>query len=211
MKIQIINGPNLNLLGVREPGVYGRESFTDFLPRLRSRYPDVEIHYFQSNVEGELVSKIQEVGFSFEGLILRGGAHLQSLCARGVPPQEHHHIQMCGPDQWPGPRRLCAGGAVAAARQGGRGGCLTYVEALQRLRRRGLRYKSRADGGWPYTGDYHHRLGWIETKKGSPCGPFFWDVALAVTRSGRPSRTPTSSGGRERRGRRSARWRGRPR
>lgn len=81
MKIQIINGPNLNLLGVREPGVYGRESFTDFLPRLRSRYPDVEIHYFQSNVEGELVSKIQEVGFSFEGLILNAGGYTHTSVA----------------------------------------------------------------------------------------------------------------------------------
>ena len=62
MRIQIINGPNLNLLGRREPGIYGRSSFEDYLPQLRSRYPDVQIDYYQSNVEGLLIDKMQEVG-----------------------------------------------------------------------------------------------------------------------------------------------------
>lgn len=81
MKIQIINGPNLNLLGVREPGVYGRESFTDFLPRLCSRYPEADIHYFQSNIEGELVTKIQETGFSVAGIILNAGGYTHTSVA----------------------------------------------------------------------------------------------------------------------------------
>ena len=63
MKIQIINGPNLNLLGQREPGIYGSESFDSYLPKLRERFPDVEIDYYQSNIEGELINKMQETGF----------------------------------------------------------------------------------------------------------------------------------------------------
>ena len=63
MKIQIINGPNLNLLGQREPGIYGSESFDSFLPELRKRFADVQIDYYQSNVEGELINKMQETGF----------------------------------------------------------------------------------------------------------------------------------------------------
>ena len=74
MKIQIINGPNLNLLGVREPGIYGSESFEVFLPKLQERYPDIEIDYYQSNVEGELINKMQEVGFSCDGIVLNAGA-----------------------------------------------------------------------------------------------------------------------------------------
>ena len=70
MKIQIINGPNLNLLGVREPGIYGSSSFEQYLPQLQAKYPDVEIAYYQSNVEGELINKMQEVGFSFDGIVL---------------------------------------------------------------------------------------------------------------------------------------------
>lgn len=81
MKIQIINGPNLNLLGVREPGVYGRESFADFFSRLCARYPDVALHAYQSNTEGELVTKIQEVGFSFDGIILNAGGYTHTSVA----------------------------------------------------------------------------------------------------------------------------------
>jgi 3-dehydroquinate dehydratase-2 len=62
MKIQIINGPNLNLLGTREPGVYGSITFTEFLENIRISFPDIEIDYFQSNVEGEIINKIQETG-----------------------------------------------------------------------------------------------------------------------------------------------------
>ena len=75
MTIQIINGPNLNLLGVREPSVYGSTSFDDFLPRLRACFPDVQIDYFQSNIEGELIDKLQAVGFQCDGIVLNAGAY----------------------------------------------------------------------------------------------------------------------------------------
>lgn len=81
MKIQIVNGPNLNLLGVREPGIYGSESFESYLAKLREQYPEVEIEYYQSNVEGELINKIQEVGFSFDGIVLNAGAYTHSSIA----------------------------------------------------------------------------------------------------------------------------------
>ena len=81
MKIQIINGPNLNLLGVREPGIYGSESFEVFLPKLRERYPDIEIEDYQSNVEGELINKMQEVGFTYDGIVLNAGAYTHTSVA----------------------------------------------------------------------------------------------------------------------------------
>lgn len=81
MKIQIVNGPNLNLLGVREPGIYGSESFESYLAKLREQYPGVEIEYYQSNVEGELINKIQEVGFSFDGIVLNAGAYTHTSIA----------------------------------------------------------------------------------------------------------------------------------
>ena len=62
MKILIMNGPNLNLLGKREPGIYGDSSFESYLPKLRERYPDVQIEYYQSNIEGEMINKLQQVG-----------------------------------------------------------------------------------------------------------------------------------------------------
>ena len=68
MKIQVINGPNLNLLGKREPEVYGSESFESYFIKLQAQFPEVELSYFQSNVEGELINKIQEVGFSADGI-----------------------------------------------------------------------------------------------------------------------------------------------
>ena len=68
MRIQIINGPNINLLGKREPSIYGSESFEDYLVRLRARYPEVEISYYQSNIEGEMINKIHEVGFNYDGI-----------------------------------------------------------------------------------------------------------------------------------------------
>ena len=80
-KIQIINGPNLNLLGVREPGIYGSSSFETYLPELRKLYPDVEIEYYQSNIEGELINKLQEVGFTFDGVILNAGAYTHTSIA----------------------------------------------------------------------------------------------------------------------------------
>ena len=81
MRIQIINGPNLNLLGVREPGIYGDESFESYLPKLRAMFPDVEIDYFQSNVEGKLIDKMQEVGFDYDGVVLNAGAYTHNSVA----------------------------------------------------------------------------------------------------------------------------------
>lgn len=81
MKIQIINGPNLNLLGKREPTVYGNQSFDDFFVELKRRFSDIELHYYQSNVEGELINKIHEVGFTFDGIILNAGAYTHTSVA----------------------------------------------------------------------------------------------------------------------------------
>ena len=81
MTIQIINGPNLNLLGVREPSVYGSTSFDDFLPRLRACFPDVQLDYFQSNIEGELIDKLQAVGFQCDGIVLNAGAYTHTSIA----------------------------------------------------------------------------------------------------------------------------------
>jgi 3-dehydroquinate dehydratase-2 len=81
MKIQIINGPNLNLLGKREPSIYGSEGFEDYLIKLRSLYTIIEIDYFQSNVEGELINKLHEVGFSYDGIILNGGGYTHTSVA----------------------------------------------------------------------------------------------------------------------------------
>ena len=74
-KLIIINGPNLNLLGTREPEVYGNLSFTEFLEQLKVKYAIIEINYFQSNIEGELIDKLQEVGFDYDGIILNAAAY----------------------------------------------------------------------------------------------------------------------------------------
>ena len=74
-RLIIINGPNLNLLGTREPELYGNLSFTEFLERLKQKYPTIQLDYFQSNVEGELINKLQEVGFSYDGIILNAAAY----------------------------------------------------------------------------------------------------------------------------------------
>lgn len=81
MKILILNGPNLNLLGTREPGIYGKSSFDDYLPQLQARYPDVELDYFQSNIEGEMINKMQEVGFTYDGIVLNAGAYTHTSVA----------------------------------------------------------------------------------------------------------------------------------
>ena len=75
MRIQIINGPNINLLGKREPSIYGSVTFEDYLAELRKKYADVQIDYFQSNIEGELIDKIQQAGFDADGIILNAGAY----------------------------------------------------------------------------------------------------------------------------------------
>ena len=81
MQILILNGPNLNLLGVREPGIYGNSSFEDYLEKLRKQYKDITIDYFQSNVEGEMIDKMQEVGFSYDGIVLNAGAYTHTSVA----------------------------------------------------------------------------------------------------------------------------------
>jgi 3-dehydroquinate dehydratase-2 len=81
MKIQIINGPNLNLLGVREPGIYGNQSFETYLEHLKTLYPGVEISYFQSNVEGEIINKLHETGFSIDGIIINAGGYTHTSVA----------------------------------------------------------------------------------------------------------------------------------
>ncbi len=80
-KFQIINGPNLNLLGKREPTVYGNISFEGYLKELRAQYPECEIDYYQSNVEGELISKIHETGFGYDGIIINAGAYTHTSIA----------------------------------------------------------------------------------------------------------------------------------
>ncbi|MCB0506754.1 MAG: type II 3-dehydroquinate dehydratase [Chitinophagales bacterium] len=80
-KIIIINGPNLNLLGKREPSVYGSETFENFLNEMHSKYANLEISYFQSNIEGELISKLHEVGFSYDGIILNAAGYTHTSVA----------------------------------------------------------------------------------------------------------------------------------
>ena len=81
MKIQIINGPNINLLGKREPSIYGARSFEDYLAELKERFPQVEMDYYQSNVEGEMIDKIHEVGFDYDGIVLNAGAYTHTSIA----------------------------------------------------------------------------------------------------------------------------------
>lgn len=81
MKVQIINGPNLNLLGSREPDIYGQTSFQTFFEDLQSQYPAIELSYYQSNIEGELIDKMQEVGFTYDGIILNAGAYTHTSIA----------------------------------------------------------------------------------------------------------------------------------
>lgn len=83
MKIAIINGPNLNLLGKREPGIYGNQSFEDFLSELKAKYPSVGFSYFQSNVEGELINELQRVGFEVDGIIMNPGGYTHTSVAIG--------------------------------------------------------------------------------------------------------------------------------
>lgn len=96
-KLIIINGPNLNLLGKREPAIYGSLSFTEFLEEVKNKYADVDIDYFQSNIEGEIIDKLHEVGFSYEGIILNAAAYTHTsvgigdaVKAIGTPVVEVH-------------------------------------------------------------------------------------------------------------------------
>ncbi len=81
MKIQIINGPNLNLLGKREPTIYGSESFEAYFETLKTKFSGTELFYYQSNVEGEIVNKLHEVGFDFDGIVLNAGAYTHTSVA----------------------------------------------------------------------------------------------------------------------------------
>ena len=83
MKISIINGPNLNLLGQREPAIYGNQTFEQFFAELKSKFPQVELNYFQSNIEGELIDEIQRVGFSSDGIILNAAAYTHTSVGLG--------------------------------------------------------------------------------------------------------------------------------
>lgn len=81
MKILLINGPNLNLLGIREKSIYGESSFESYFDSLKNLYPDIELEYFQSNSEGELINKLHERGFSFDGIVMNAGAYTHTSIA----------------------------------------------------------------------------------------------------------------------------------
>ncbi len=83
MKILIINGPNLNLLGKREPEVYGKRTFEEFFSELQFKFKEVQLEYFQSNIEGELIGKLQEVGFSYDGIVLNAAAYTHTSVGLG--------------------------------------------------------------------------------------------------------------------------------
>ena len=83
MRIIIINGPNLNLLGKREPDVYGNQTFEDYFVHLQQNYPDIDLTFYQSNIEGEIIDKIQEVGFLFDGIILNAAAYTHTSIGIG--------------------------------------------------------------------------------------------------------------------------------
>ncbi len=83
MQIAILNGPNLNLLGKREPEVYGKQSFEEYFEELKAAFPAVSFHYFQSNVEGELINEIQRLGFSYDGIVINPGGYTHTSVALG--------------------------------------------------------------------------------------------------------------------------------
>ncbi len=83
MKVIIINGPNLNLLGKREPDIYGSDSFEDYFSNLKSKFSSVDLEYFQSNIEGEIIDKLHEVGFSYDGIILNAAAYTHTSVGIG--------------------------------------------------------------------------------------------------------------------------------
>jgi len=142
MKVQIINGPNLNLLGKREPGKYGTMSFEEWFETLKSIYPAIRFDYFQSNVEGEIINKLHESGFSYDGIILNPGGythtsisiadaiasiktpvievHITNIAAR----EEFRHTSLTG--------RVCAGSIIGLGLDGYR----LAVEALIEINRK---------------------------------------------------------------------------
>ncbi|MCH2032993.1 MAG: type II 3-dehydroquinate dehydratase [Tenacibaculum sp.] len=82
-KLIIINGPNLNLLGKREPEIYGSKTFTEYFEELKSKFPEVELEYFQSNIEGEIINKLHEVGFNYDGVVLNAAAYTHTSVGIG--------------------------------------------------------------------------------------------------------------------------------
>lgn len=83
MKVLVLNGPNLNLLGQREPGIYGSDSFDSILVDLKEHFPDHQLEYYQSNVEGDLINKLHEVGFEYDGIVFNAGAYTHTSVAIG--------------------------------------------------------------------------------------------------------------------------------
>jgi 3-dehydroquinate dehydratase-2 len=83
MKLLLLNGPNLNLLGQRETSIYGNQDFDSFFKELKSQFPQIQLDYFQSNVEGEIINKLQKVGFSHDGIVLNAGAYTHTSIAIG--------------------------------------------------------------------------------------------------------------------------------
>ena len=83
MKIIIINGPNINLIGQREPSIYGKQSFDDYYKALQNKFPNIDLSCFQSNIEGEIINKIQEVGFTYDGIILNAAAYTHTSIGIG--------------------------------------------------------------------------------------------------------------------------------
>lgn len=107
MKIQIINGPNMNLVGRREKSLYGDTPFESFLAALRKRYHDMQIDYFHSNIEGEIIDKIQDVGFSYDGIVINAGGYTHTsvsiadaLSAVDTPAVEVHITNILGRDEY---------------------------------------------------------------------------------------------------------------
>jgi 3-dehydroquinate dehydratase-2 len=107
MKIQIINGPNLNLVGKRQPDLYGKMSMDEYFIYLRKRFPDIQIDYFSSNIEGELIDKIQEVGFSYDGIVINAGGYTHTsvsiadaLAAVEIPAVEVHITNVVGREEY---------------------------------------------------------------------------------------------------------------
>jgi 3-dehydroquinate dehydratase-2 len=107
MKIQIINGPNLNLIGKRQPSMYGETTFDSYLEDLKQKYPDIDIEYFQSNIEGEIIDKIQEVGFTYDGIVINAGGYTHTsvsiadaLSAVDTPAVEIHITNILGRDEY---------------------------------------------------------------------------------------------------------------
>ena len=83
MQLLLLNGPNLNLLGQRETSIYGNQDFDSFFKELKSQFPTLQLEYFQSNVEGEIINKLQEVGFTYDGIVLNAGAYTHTSVAIG--------------------------------------------------------------------------------------------------------------------------------